>query len=81
MNLDEMLKGRWNEVKLRLQKEYLMRLLHATGGNVSQVARVSGIDRGLLYRAFSRCGINLAEVKRTIEGKGNDGVQDRQASG
>ncbi|MGM0540907.1 MAG: sigma-54-dependent transcriptional regulator [Pseudomonadota bacterium] len=46
------------EVKDRLEGAYLSQLLRETGGNVSETAKRSGIDRTNLYRKLKTLGID-----------------------
>ncbi|WP_019557213.1 sigma-54-dependent transcriptional regulator [Thiomicrorhabdus arctica] len=46
------------EAKDRLEGAYLSQLLRETGGNVSETAKRSGIDRTNLYRKLKALGIN-----------------------
>jgi two-component system, NtrC family, response regulator GlrR len=39
-----------------LERAYVERLLTTTGGNVAEAARISGVDRGTLFRMFRRHG-------------------------
>jgi DNA-binding NtrC family response regulator len=39
-----------------LERAYVERLLATTGGNVAEAARISGVDRGTLFRMFRRHG-------------------------
>jgi len=38
----------------RFERQYIARLLHATGGNVAEAARRAGVDRVTLFRAIHR---------------------------
>jgi DNA-binding NtrC family response regulator len=38
----------------RFERQYITRLLHATGGNVAEAARRAGVDRVTLFRAIHR---------------------------
>jgi DNA-binding NtrC family response regulator len=47
-----------------LERRYLARVLHATGGNRSEAARVLGVDRRTLYRMAKRFGFDLGTYDR-----------------
>ncbi len=49
---------RLKEAKDRLEASYLSQLLRETGGNVSETAKRSGIDRTNLYRKLKNLGID-----------------------
>jgi len=46
------------EAKERLEASYFSQLLRETGGNVSETAKRSGIDRTNLYRKLKTLGID-----------------------
>jgi DNA-binding NtrC family response regulator len=45
------------------ERDYLCRLLDATRGNISEVARISGLSRGHLHRKIRQLGIEAAEFR------------------
>jgi transcriptional regulator of acetoin/glycerol metabolism len=47
-----------------LERRYLARVLHATGGNRSEAARILGVDRRTLYRMAKRYGFDLGTYDR-----------------
>jgi DNA-binding NtrC family response regulator len=47
-----------------LQRRYLARVLHSTGGNRSEAARILGVDRRTLYRMAKRYGFDLGTYDR-----------------
>jgi DNA-binding NtrC family response regulator len=46
----------------RFEKEYLSRILHETEGNVSEAARLAGVNRATLYRLLERHGLTKRDV-------------------
>jgi DNA-binding NtrC family response regulator len=51
-----------NRVIARFEKEYLTWILHETDGNVSEAARVAGINRATLYRLLERHGLTKRDL-------------------
>lgn len=49
----------YQEARAEFEREYLLRLLEATGGNVSEAARLSGIPRQNFYVKVKRWGLSL----------------------
>jgi len=49
----------YQEARAEFEREYLHRLLEATGGNVSEAARLSGIPRQNFYVKVKRWGLSL----------------------
>ncbi len=49
----------YQEARAGFEREYLQRLLNATGGNVSEAARLSGIPRQNFYVKIKRWGLSL----------------------
>lgn len=47
----------FRKARQRFEREYFENLLKTTGGNVSEVARLSGISRQNLYPYFNRLGV------------------------
>ena len=45
----------------RFERRYLARALQQTGGNVAEVARRAGVDRGTVFRALRRIGMRQGE--------------------
>ncbi len=45
------------DVVSRFEKDYLTDLMHRAGGNVSQAARIAGLERKYLYRLLERAGL------------------------
>jgi DNA-binding NtrC family response regulator len=46
----------------RFERAYLERLLRESGGNMSEAARQSGVDRSNLRRLLNRYGLNASEL-------------------
>ena len=53
----ELFQMKWNQAKGDFEKLYLIQLIERTNGNVTQAARLSGIDRSDLHRKLKRFGI------------------------
>jgi Nif-specific regulatory protein len=51
--------------KLRLEKLFLTNLLDASGGNVMEASRLSGMDRSQIHHLMSRFGINSVDYKKS----------------
>ncbi|MBI4988486.1 MAG: sigma-54-dependent Fis family transcriptional regulator [Rhodocyclales bacterium] len=49
----------YQEARAEFERDYLLRLLDATGGNVSEAARLSGIPRQNFYVKVKRWGLSL----------------------
>lgn len=49
----------YQEARAEFEREYLQRMLDATGGNVSEAARLSGIPRQNFYVKAKRWGLSL----------------------
>ncbi len=49
----------------RFERAYLQRLLDATGGNVAEAARRSGVYRGTLFRSIRRIGLRAEDEEDT----------------
>ena len=49
-------------VMARFEKDYLARVLQETEGNVSEAARVAGVNRATLYRLLERHGLTKGDV-------------------
>ncbi len=49
----------YQQARAEFEREYLQRLLDATGGNVSEAARLSGIPRQNFYVKVKRWGLSL----------------------
>ncbi|MCX7164624.1 MAG: hypothetical protein NT083_16580 [Rhodocyclales bacterium] len=47
----------YRQARERFELEYFENLLKIAGGNVSEVARLSGISRQNLYPYFNRLGV------------------------
>jgi DNA-binding NtrC family response regulator len=45
----------------RFEHDYLVRLLRATGGNISEAARRAGVDRSNLRRLMNRVGLRAQD--------------------
>ncbi len=49
-------------VMTRFEMDYLSQVLQETGGNVSEAARVAGVNRATLYRLLERHGLTKGDV-------------------
>jgi DNA-binding NtrC family response regulator len=49
-------------VMARFEKDYLAQVLQETDGNVSEAARVAGVNRATLYRLLERHGLSKGDV-------------------
>jgi DNA-binding NtrC family response regulator len=49
-------------VMARFEKDYLTQVLQETQGNVSEAARVAGVNRATLYRLLERHGLTKGDV-------------------
>lgn len=56
-------KSELKELKVRLDRRFLVNLLEKTGGNVMQAARLSGMDRSQLHHMISRFGLNTSDFR------------------
>lgn len=52
---------KYDEAMAAASKDYLEKLLIETGGNMSQAARISGLNRTGLYKTLRRAGVPLPE--------------------
>jgi DNA-binding NtrC family response regulator len=46
----------------RFEREYLSCILQQTNGNVSEAARIAGVNRATLYRMLERHGLRKSDV-------------------
>lgn len=53
-----------DRVVARFEREYLTSVLKATDGNVSEAARMAGVNRATLYRLLGRHGLSKSDVVR-----------------
>jgi DNA-binding NtrC family response regulator len=51
-----------DRVIARFEREYLTCVLQETEGNVSEAARVAGVNRATLYRMLERHGLSKGDV-------------------
>jgi transcriptional regulator with PAS, ATPase and Fis domain len=63
---DDVTLGSYHETRdrvvARFEKQYLTWVLQETQGNVSEAARVAGVNRATLYRMLERHGLSKADV-------------------
>ena len=52
--------------KKLFKKEFLTRLLQSHYGNVSAVAKITGLNRRSIHRAVKELGINIKRVRKTM---------------
>jgi len=55
--LAELLDLPWEEAKAGFEKRYIKETLHRAEGNVSEAARISGIDRSYLHKQIKKHGL------------------------
>jgi Nif-specific regulatory protein len=56
-------KSELKDLKVRLDRTFLVNLLEKTGGNVMQAARLSGMDRSQLHHMISRFGLKTSDFR------------------
>jgi len=56
-----------SEVTREAEREYLVQLLSICQGNVSQVAKRSGVDRRNLYRKLETLGVDPSKFRGADE--------------
>jgi two-component system response regulator GlrR len=54
---------RLNDAKRQFERDYLVQLLHMTGGNVSEAARISGRNRSDLHKIMKRHDLDSEQFK------------------
>jgi DNA-binding NtrC family response regulator len=64
----ELFEGDWQEAKGRFERAYIARTLEKAGGNVSQAARLAGMDRSNFREKMDAHGIS-AEAGRRVAGE------------
>jgi two-component system, NtrC family, response regulator GlrR len=52
-----------SEAKKQFERDYLVRLLKITGGNIAEAAKLAGRNRADLYKVLNRHGIKLESCK------------------
>jgi DNA-binding NtrC family response regulator len=52
-----------SDAKKNFERTYLQRLLEATGGNISEIARISGRYRADIYRLMTKYGVEWTEFR------------------
>ena len=53
--------GSLQEVRSRIEREYILKKLEETGGNVTKTAELLGLERSNLYRKMRSLGIASKE--------------------
>lgn len=56
----------FKKAKKKFKQDYLQKLLQVNYGNVSEVARVTGLDRRSIHRIIKEAGINVAGIRREM---------------
>jgi DNA-binding NtrC family response regulator len=65
--LDDSFHTAKDHVVANFEREYLIRLVARSGGNLSRAARLAGIDRTTLYRLFEKHGVHRPPVHEGLE--------------
>ena len=58
-----------DQVMGSFEVEYLANVIRASGGNISDAARMAGVDRTTLYRLMDKHGIDRESLKKASEGR------------
>ncbi len=64
-SLDDLLELPLREARERFERRYLSRQLERAGGNMSELARLTGMERTHLYRKLRSLGIEARRIKKT----------------
>lgn len=56
----------FKEAKRKFKQDYLRRLLQINYGNVSEVARVAGLDRRSIHRIIKEAGIDVTTIRHEM---------------
>ncbi len=56
----------FKQAKHRFKQDYLRKLLQINYGNVSEVARISGLDRRSIHRIIKEAGIDVAGIRHEM---------------
>ncbi len=64
-NLDDLLELPLREARERFEYRYLSRQLERAGGNMNELARLTGMERTHLYRKLRSLGIETRRTKKT----------------
>lgn len=56
----------FKEAKKKFKQDYLRKLLQVNYGNVSEVARVSGLDRRSIHRIIIEAGIDVGDIRQEM---------------
>ncbi len=56
----------FKSAKKLFKKEFLTRLLQSHFGNVSEIAKISGLDRRSIHRAVKELSINISKVRKEM---------------
>jgi transcriptional regulator with GAF, ATPase, and Fis domain len=60
--LNDLKKRLWREVVTPVERDFALRLLGVSGGNISAAARLGGLHRKQLQRILKRNGVALSEI-------------------
>jgi DNA-binding NtrC family response regulator len=61
-----------DEVIARFEREYLTDLVQRAGGNLSQAARIAGLERKFLYKVMERAGLRQKAADEPQDDKAED---------
>jgi DNA-binding NtrC family response regulator len=61
----QLFEGVWQEAKRRFERAYIRKVINDAGGNISQAARIAGMDRGNFRDKMNTYGITSDDVAQT----------------
>ncbi|MBN2458476.1 hypothetical protein JXB31_05085 [Candidatus Woesearchaeota archaeon] len=67
LDLDIDYKASYKGAKKRFRKSYLTRLLLLNLGNISEAAKIAGIDRRSMHRMITGFGIDVGKIKKELQ--------------
>jgi len=63
--------GARDAVLAKFEVDYVRHVVRASGGNISDAARMAGVDRTTLYRLMDKHGIGRGDEDRSYDGSGS----------